>query len=399
MKLAILIPEPIQKILNILRDAAGKPRLVGGVVRDAIAGIKNSDIDVVTILDPYTVSAVLTDKHVIVKDTGIKYGTVTALLDGFHTQITTLRIDKECDGRHTNAEFTDDFELDALRRDFTINAMSYCPFEKKLYDYTGGYDDLIAKKVIFIGEPTQRIAEDYLRILRFFRFSDRFAHNIDETSLRACINLRDGLASLSKERILMEMQKIMESATCHKILKVMIDNQILAEVMPLELSTDLLEDINNNAPSFLHIDACTRFAALMHKNAPQTLANDLPDMSFSTKNAHKILSLVAFRIDNPNLDTIPFEKFKNIFLNLWVNNTYDDSYMLISECWKRGDVAKLYQRLQGKPPKFPINGNDISNIGLHGSDIGKAIKLLKAAWVESEFALNKRELLALAKYN
>ena len=395
MKLTISIPEPIQKILNILHDAGGRPRLVGGVVRDAIVGIKSSDIDVITVLEPDSVSKALTDKNVIVKDTGIKYGTVTAFLDGCHTQITTLRIDKECDGRHTNAEFTDNFEADALRRDFTINAMSYCPFEKKLYDYTGGYDDLIAKRVIFIGDPAQRIEEDYLRILRFFRFSDKFAHNIDETSLKACINLRSGLVNLSTERILMEMQKIMESRASHKILKIMIDNNILAEVMPLKLSTDLLEDINNNAPSFLHIDACTRFAALMHRNSPKALATDLSEMSFSTKNMHKIVSLVVFKKDNPDLNIIPFEKVKNIFLNLWVDNIYDDSYMLISECWKRTDITELYQRLQGKPPKFPVNGNDISDMGFHGPDIGKKMRLLKSAWVDSEFELGREELLGM----
>lgn len=399
MKLEISIPKPIERILQLLHEAGGKPRLVGGAVRDAIVGIKSSDIDIITIFKPNIVSELLTNNDIFVKDTGVKYGTVTAFLDNCHTQITTLRVDKECDGRHTNPEFTDDFEADAQRRDFTINAMSYCPFEQKLYDYTGGYNDLIAKRVLFIGDPKQRIEEDYLRILRFFRFSDKFANNIDQLSLKACIDLRAGLTNLSKERILMEMTKIMESPTCHKILKIMVDNEILKEIIPIELTIGLLEDINNNAQLQFAIDACTRFAALMIKNDPKKLDNALQNMVFSTKNADKIVSLVAFRGNNPNLYLMPSEKVKNIFLNLWVDNIYDDSYMLISECWKREDFAEIHQILQQEPPKFPVNGNDITEMGIKGAAIGKAIRSLKTAWIESKFELGREELLSLILKN
>lgn len=395
MNLEISIPGPIERILNILHDAGGKPRLVGGIVRDAIVGIKSSDIDIITILAPQIVTAVLTDNDVSVKDTGIKYGTVTAFLDCYHTQITTLRIDKECDGRHTNAKFTDDFESDAQRRDFTINAMSYCPFEKKLYDYTGGYDDLIAKRVVFIGHPTQRIKEDYLRILRFFRFSDKFSAKLDEPSLQACIDLRAGLINLSKERVLMEMRKIMDSPICHKILKIMIDNKLLEDVMPVELSVRLLEDINKNAPKVLQADICTRFAALMHKNEPKKLREALYAMHFSIKDANKIADLVAFRSVNPDLPNAELELVKNVFSYLWVDNSYDDSYMLISECWKRENFKLMHKRLHETPPKFPVNGNDITDMGIKGAAIRKAIRALKTVWIESEFKLGREELLKL----
>ena len=398
MKLAISIPEPIQRIMNILHDAGGKPRLVGGVVRDAIIGIESSDIDIITIFDPVITRTVLTEHNILVKDTGIKYGTVTALLDNYHTQITTLRIDQECDGRHTNAKFTDDFEADAQRRDFTINAMSYCPFEERLYDYTGGYNDLIAKRVVFIRHPTQRIQEDYLRILRFFRFSDKFSTKLDEESLQACIELRAGLGHLSKERVLMEMKKIMESPTCHDILKIMIDNKLLTEVMPVNLSAMLLADININAPKILDVDSCTRFSALLYNNDPKILRGALDEMHFSIKDARTISDLVTFRALNPALHNTTLQHSKNIFINLWIDNIYNDSYMLISEYWKAEYFQMIHKMLQDKPPKFPVNGHDIEAIDIKGADIKVALSALKNAWIKSDFALGKEELLKLSNY-
>ena len=311
-----------------------------------------------------------------------------------NTQITTLRIDKDCDGRHLNAEFTDDFEADAQRRDFTINAMSYCPFEKKLYDYCGGYDDLIAGRVVFIREPEQRIEEDYLRILRFFRFSDKFAKIMDEASLKACIELRHGLVQLSKERVLMEMKKLLESPTCHKTLRIMIEHEILKEVIPIALSMELLDHINDNAGD-MHIDVCTRFAALMYKSDPDKLWDALYEFHFSVRDADTITALVHFREANPDLHLAPLAQVKNVFYYLWVENIYHDSYMLISEYWKSEHFAMMHKKMHEKPPKFPVDGHDLLAKGMKGHDIRKALEMLKAKWIESEFEIGKDELLGM----
>ena len=382
MKLTINISEPIKTILSILEKAGGKPRIVGGAVRDAIVGILTDDIDTITTFEPEDVIDILEKHNVMVKETGIKYGTVTAYLGGCHTQITTLRVDKDCDGRHTNPEFTDDFEADAMRRDFTINAMSYAPFTGELYDYTSGYDDLMAGKVVFIGDPEKRIEEDYLRILRFFRFSNKFAKAIDEVSLEACIKLRAGLKNLSKERILMEISKMMESETCHKIVTIMIDNKILEEVMPVELFTDLLVDIHENAPKSLYADIFTNFAALMYQNPATKLKKELDDMRFASRAIDKIVALVKFRSANLDLFKRSLGQIEEVILPLWVDHAYTDSYLLISELWKSPYFKDIHCRLDSVPPKFPITGEDVMAKGFKGAAIKKELERLKKEWIK-----------------
>ena len=221
------ITNQLQHLLDVLKDNNGKSRFVGGIVRDAIIGQENADIDIATTLKPNDIMNILSENKIRYLDLGSKYGTITALVGDEKAEITTLRIDTECDGRHTNPIFTDDFEQDALRRDFTINAMSYCPFAHELYDYTGGYDDLIAGKVRFIGDALLRIEEDHLRILRFFRFSNRFAKFLDEESLESCIKLRHMLNKISKERILMELNRMILSDTADKVFGQMFDAKII----------------------------------------------------------------------------------------------------------------------------------------------------------------------------
>lgn len=390
MKLNIAIPKPIHKILSVLYEAGGKPRIVGGAVRDSIIGIDNSDLDLITIFDPKRVTDILTSNKIKVKATGIKYGTVTAILDGYNTQITTLRLDKDCDGRYTNPEFTDDFEVDSKRRDFTINAMSYCPFEEKLYDYNGGYNDILKRRVVFIGEPLLRIEEDYLRILRFFRFSDKFAKNIDKKSLEACVQLKAGLTKLSKERVLMELKKLLESPNCHKTLRVMLENNILTEVMKLDISLDLLDEINEHTEK---ADICTRFAALIYKNETATLRKELYQMHFAIREIDRIISLLEFRNKNPNPASASLDKIKDVFYHLWVDQTYHDSYMFITECWKSEHYEFLCQKMQQKPPIFPVKGNDLLSHGIRGRNIKSALTKMKDAWIASDFRMSKDELM------
>lgn len=393
MKIKITIPDPIKKIFQILDAAEGKPRLVGGSVRDAILNIPTSDLDIVTTLLPQKVIDLLTHQGIVVKETGIKFGTVTAFIQNQHAQITTLRLDKDCDGRRVNAEFIDDFESDAKRRDFTINAMSYCPFKEELYDYLGGYADLLARRVVFIGDPAKRIEEDYLRILRFFRFTDKFADVIDDFSLQSCIKLKKGLMQLSKERILMEMTKIIDSPTGHKTLQIMIENEILKDVIPLKLDTKLLTALNEDASNILRADISVKCAALMIYNEPQTLKKILFELKFSNKLVENISVLVVFKNKYFNLDDITENDIKNIFLHLWVRGKDIASYMLITEFWKNKYFENLYYLIQGIPPTFPIKGGDLINIGLAGRDIKEMIEKLKDKWIESEFMLSKEELL------
>ncbi|WP_342272150.1 CCA tRNA nucleotidyltransferase [Candidatus Tisiphia endosymbiont of Parasteatoda lunata] len=379
-----------KEILSIIKLGGGVARIVGGAVRDAILGVVNYDIDIATNLLPEQVTDILSTANINVIPTGIKYGTVTALLNNEKFEITTLRKDIKCDGRHTEVIFTDDFMEDATRRDFTINALSYCPFEHKIYDYFGGIDDLRESKVIFIGQPFERIEEDFLRILRFFRFSCYYARQLDRNGLDACIKLRENLKLLSKERIKWEMDKLIISDNSPNILQQMFDNGILQIILPVSKfdKKSLMEAIN-----FGSLEPYTRYSLLFYhiKNLP---LSDLLNLKFSRHIALKIITILRFVNKEINEFTL-----REIW---WETANYPDDYLqyiitLVSLGKLNRDIAnKFLDAYQSKPrPIFPINGHDLQKINIHGKAIGTVIDKLKKSWIASDFTLNKHQLLEL----
>ena len=385
------ITEKLQHLLDVLDSAGGQPRFVGGMVRDAIIGTQNSDIDIASKLVPTKVMEVLAKNKISCIDTGSKYGTVTALIGEDKAEITTLRVDTECDGRHTNPIFTDDFAKDALRRDFTINAMSYCPFKKELYDYTNGYEDLIAGKMRFIGNAEERIAEDHLRILRFFRFSDRFAKDLDKASLAACINMRDLLQKISKECILQELNKMIISPSANKVFGQMIDAKIMAEIMPkAAFDLELLQH--------MYMSEVLRYAALLHKTPADILRKLLRELKFSNANIKGIINLILFRQQNNDLSKATLAELKNIFYPLWVDNIDLKPPLAISSAENNIYFADLLHIIKSPPPIFPVNGDDILALGVTGKDIGITLAKLQRQWIVSEFILSKAKLLEQILY-
>lgn len=187
----------------------GNLRWVGGAVRDTLLGLPVSDVDAATALQPDDVIRELDRAGIRTVPTGIAHGTVTALLKGGNVEITTLRRDVSTDGRRATVQFTDDWREDAARRDFTINALYADPRTLEIFDYFGGRSDLAARRVRFIGEARERIREDHLRILRYFRFQARFGALPDEEAEAACIELRDMLKGLSRERVAMELLNLL----------------------------------------------------------------------------------------------------------------------------------------------------------------------------------------------
>lgn len=180
---------------------AGNVRWVGGAVRDTLLGVDAKDVDAATPLRPEEVIRLLAAAGIRTIPTGIAHGTVTALLDSSNVEITTLRRDVSTDGRHATIAFAQDWREDAARRDFTINALFVHPETLEISDYFGGLDDLAARRVRFIGDARQRIAEDHLRILRYFRFQARFGADLDAEAEEACTELADTLKGLSRERV------------------------------------------------------------------------------------------------------------------------------------------------------------------------------------------------------
>ncbi|MEI6485596.1 MAG: CCA tRNA nucleotidyltransferase [Sphingomonadales bacterium] len=221
-----------QALLQALAADTGVTRLVGGAVRDALLGLAGGDIDLATRLAPREVMARVQAAGLKAVPTGLAHGTVTAVGEGLTAEITTLRRDVQSFGRHAEIAFTDDWCEDAMRRDFTINALYARLPGGGIDDYTGGIADLAARRVRFIGDPLQRIAEDHLRILRFFRFSARFAAVIDADGLAACTARANDLMALSRERIAMELRLLIGLADPEPMLAQMLAAGIFAPVLP-----------------------------------------------------------------------------------------------------------------------------------------------------------------------
>ncbi len=388
-----------KEILSIIKLAGGVARIVGGSVRDAIYSKHNNifnkanyDIDITTDLSPEQIINILSKSNIKSIPTGIKYGTVTALLGDEKFEITTLRKDIKCDGRHTEVIFTDNFEQDAIRRDFTINALNYCPSEGKIYDYVNGLEDLEQSRVIFIGQPAERIKEDFLRILRFFRFSCNYAKQLDPDGLSACIKLKDNLKSLSKERIKEEIDKLIISNNSPYILQKMFDNGILQTILPItQFNREALLQAINLASDFGTLEPYARYSLLFYHINDFRLS-DLLNLKFSKQEAKKIIAIV--KIIN-NINQISQYTLRKIW---WENDNYLQYLIILVSLGRINfDIAKkffnrynLYQK-----PVFPLTGCDLQKNNIHGKAISILMDKLKKSWIENDFSLGKNQLLQL----
>ena len=258
--------EGLDRLNEALRAGKGSARFVGGAVRDALLGLPVADIDIATRHEPEDVIDLLRRAGIRAVPTGLAHGTITAVLESGPVEVTTLRRDVSTDGRRATVAFTDDWREDAARRDFTMNALYADPLTGELFDYFGGLADLEARRVRFIGDPLQRIAEDHLRILRFFRFLARFGNEPDPEGLEACTLRAKDLMALSRERIADELLKLLVARHAVRVVHLMVERDILLPVLP-EIALEgvarfdaltVAEDAAGVAP-----DAIRRLAALL----------------------------------------------------------------------------------------------------------------------------------------
>jgi poly(A) polymerase len=368
------------KNLGKLLEAIPGSRLIGGCVRDHLLGLESRDIDIATTLRPEEVVEALTHHKIKAIPTGIDFGTVTAVIDGESFEITSLRKDIDCDGRHAVVEYTDDFAEDAARRDFTINALSYCPSEHRIYDYYGGLEDLKAKRVKFIGDPKERIREDHLRILRFFRFSARYASVLDQPGYNACVVMKDSLKTLPRERINLELDKLLVAPKAIFVLEAMLKTEI-----------DIMDGLEVDASfSADGLNLYSIYAMLLRKNSTSQLKSTLPYFRFSRRKVYEILDLSGFIQDAHNRPT-------HRLFELWVDGKDVMQYLLIAErldVIRPRDFQALKEKFKLSPPKFPLNGGDLRS-RFSGSEVGVKLTALKRKWILSDFAMTKDQLLDL----
>ena len=381
------------KLVEIITKQGGVARIVGGAVRDSLIGSKISDVDIATNLVPEQVIDLLTNNDIKVIPTGIQYGTVTAIINNQPIEITTLRKDIKCFGRKAKVDFTDSFEEDAQRRDFTINALSYCPLDHKIYDYFNGIDDLNSKKVIFIGTPLERIREDYLRILRFFRFSLRFGTEIDKKGLEACIKEKYKLSLLSKERVKSEMDLIFSNMLHMDVIETMAQSGILEILYPkTHYNKKLHQEIVSIAKNYNIASIYLLFYASIFKESNIRNTRQLIDLKFSRQEAIVILELLEFfSLDSEQLNT----RLGQFYIEKKEYEIYFIFAMAISDqATSIRQKLLQYQKLI-KKPVFPISGHDLMNLGFYGHKIKRHMDYLKKLWIKSDFVLSKNQLIKL----
>ena len=361
----------LDALLAALGSDAGNTRFVGGAVRDTLLGLPVQDIDLATRLTPGIVMARLAVAKIKAVPTGIAHGTVTAIVDAKPYEITTLRQDIATDGRHAIVAFTDDWRADAARRDFTINALYADPTTDEIVDYFGGLADLGTRTVRFIGDPLARIAEDHLRILRFFRFHARFGVGpVDQAALAACASRANDLMALSRERIADELLKLLALPNPAPTMVLMIGHGILKPVLPEMVSAHALSGlIAHERAGAVAANALRRFAALLPSNP--SLAEAIANRLKLSKAQRKSLICIAQRhpADNDNPRALAY----------YVGTDNARDRLLLGGF---GDAP-----LAGwQPPRLPLTGGDLITRGLApGPDVAATLKAIEAKWVAQGF--------------
>ena len=364
----------------------GNARFVGGPVRNALLEKPVSDIDIATPLKPDEVVKRLEAAGLKAVPTGIDHGTITAVAGGKPFEITTLRRDVETDGRRAVVAFSGDWAEDAQRRDFTMNAL-YASADGEVFDSVGGVEDLKAQHVRFVGDPVTRIREDYLRILRLFRFHAWYGKGeIDSAALHAAASEKAGLQGLSGERVRKEMLRLLEAEDPMPSLRAMAATGILGEILPGALNLPRLERlIVIDTDCFFQPDAVLRLAALMPSDGVEAIAERwklsnaqrerLADLAQAKE---KIVSYLSIREVRKLLYLLGPQRFKDRVFLKWADDPKASSTMQ----WRALlALADSWQR-----PKFPLTGEDVMAAGVpRGPLVGRILAEVEEWWIDSDF--------------
>jgi len=360
----------LEGLLDALGAGEGETRFVGGCVRDTLLGLAVSDIDLATRLEPAQVMERLAAARIKAVPTGLAHGTVTAVVAGKPVEVTTLRRDVATDGRRATIAFTRDWREDAARRDFTINALSAAPAEGEVFDYFGGVDDLAARRVRFIGDALTRIAEDHLRILRFFRFHARFGTGApDAEGLAACAARANDLMALSRERIADELMKLLALPDPAPTVALMIERGILAPVLPEIAGAErLAELVRREREAGIAPEPVRRLAALLPPD-PELAAGIAARLRLSNKAARRLASAATAQLAPP----------RRLAYRIGSEEAVDR--LLI-----HGDAAAAAGLLGWRRPRLPIGGGDIVRAGVEaGPEVARLLRRIEERWIDEGF--------------
>ncbi len=389
---------PVARLLALLDRDGEEARAVGGAVRNTLLGLPVAEIDVATTAEPAEVVRRVEAAGCKAVPTGIEHGTVTVVVEHHPVEVTTLREDVETFGRKARVAFGRDWRADAERRDFTINALS-ASADGKVYDYVGGLVDIKARRVRFIGDAHKRIEEDYLRILRFFRFHAHFAEGApDATGLRACIRARSGLDMLSRERVRMEVLKLLVAPHAAPTLAVMAEAGLLGDVLggvPLLASFENVAKLE--AARGLAPDAVRRLGALgvLVREDAERLA---PRLRLANAESERLLALESWWRVTPAAG----EPAARALLYRLGPQAFADRVLV---AWSRspaGAADAAWHELASLPqrwavPAFPLKAADFIRRGVPaGASLGTALRAAEAAWIAADFPAERAALEAIA---
>lgn len=376
----IMQDRAFQGVIDAIEAGNKHAFLVGGAVRNALLGEDVDDMDIATDARPEQVTELAQAAGLRVVPTGIDHGTVTVIHQQRGFEVTTFRHDVETDGRHAVVTFTSDLAEDARRRDFTMNAL-YADRHGTVIDPVGGLKDLAARKLRFVGEPAERIREDYLRILRFFRFLAWYGREADPAAVAACERLRDGLSRIARERVGGEMRKLLSAPDPSMALHLMQDSGVLELLLPRATAADVprlvaIEQAHGIAPAW------QRRLIGLHP-VPATSW----DLRLSRAEAKRLSSLTDAVRDRYSLDRAGYGLEPDLAKDVAILRSLREDWPLPP------DWQDQLRRAAGAP--FPISARDLGD-QLQGPALGLGLRAAQSAWIDSGFALPAPALIDIA---
>ena len=361
------------RLLDALGADDGLTRYVGGAVRDELLHLPVNDVDLATRLRPEEVLERLEKAKIRAVPTGIDHGTITAVSNGHVVEVTSLRRDVATDGRRATIAFTDDWEEDAARRDFTINALSADPETGEIFDYFGGLADLSTRTVRFIGNPYERIAEDHLRILRFFRFHARFGEGEpDAEALDACTARANDLMALSRERIADELLKLLSVSDPTPTVQIMLGRAIFRPVVPeipVESVDRLRALVAAESDAGLKPDPLRRLSALLPPDGT-TAERIAVRLKLSTRARKRLVCAAGQELD----------------LNARALAYFVGTECAVDRLLLAGKVPEAVDLMKWHVPRLPVGGGELIRRGLKpGPVVAKALRSIERQWVDAGF--------------
>ena len=369
----------LKAVVAALSVGTDKPRIVGGAVRDGLLGLSVADVDLATTLTPDDVICALEAARIKAVPTGIEHGTITAVSAGKTFEITTLRRDVSTDGRRATVAFSTDWQEDAARRDFTINALYADPSTGEVFDYFGGLDDLKAGIVRFIGDATARIAEDHLRILRYFRFYARFSKSApDADAIAACEAAAKSLMALSRERIADEVMKLLALPDPRHSVRLMIKHNIFAAFLP-EIAADASERLQRLLVRENQAAADSKAGCRLNALLPDD-RNVVEQVAARLKLSNKARVELSERLcelhpESKSAKALGYRRGIVMATDMFLLNGAADD-------WQQG-VEALQNWIV---PIFPIKGGELVSRGLMaGPLVAQTLKAAEQQWIDEGF--------------